>query len=549
MAKKRVLFVSEASYINTGYATYSREVLKRLNATNKYELAEFSVYGSVDHKDRGTIPWRNYPNLPEPDDQEQNEAYAKDPGNQFGKWRFDRVCVDFKPDVVLTIRDWWMDAFIQNSPLRKYFKWIWMPTVDAMPQNEEWIDSFSDADTVLTYSDWALEVLKSQSDNMNIKCAAPPSASEEFVPVIDKSAHKERLGINPGWKIIGTVMRNQRRKLFPELFQGFAKYLQKTKDKNTYLYCHTSYPDNGWDLPKHLLENEISSRVLFTYICEACSTISCNKFSDSVKPCDKCGKFSSKLTNVATGVDTATLAAIYNCFDVYVQAANSEGFGLPIVEAAACGVPVVATDYSAMESEVRKLDGYPIKLRATHLEMETGCYRALPDLDHMVELLVPLLNKPAPLRAVNSKKARDAFEKNYGWDKTARIWEECIDELGYGKWDDPPEFGNPKAEIPEVRSNKELIDFLVMNVVNEPKMLNSYNTNKLLRDVNFSSFKNNPGGYFYGELSIFNRENYRPLSPQQVVEMFRSKAENKNFWENARIGNVQFPEEKWLCQK
>ena len=81
MAKKRVLFVSEASYINTGYATYSREVLKRLNATNKYELAEFSVYGSIDHKDRGTIPWRNYPNLPEPDNQEQNEVYGKDPGN------------------------------------------------------------------------------------------------------------------------------------------------------------------------------------------------------------------------------------------------------------------------------------------------------------------------------------------------------------------------------------------------------------------------------------------------------------------------------------
>ena len=36
MNKKKVLFVSEASYLNTGYATYSREVLKRLHATGKY---------------------------------------------------------------------------------------------------------------------------------------------------------------------------------------------------------------------------------------------------------------------------------------------------------------------------------------------------------------------------------------------------------------------------------------------------------------------------------------------------------------------------------
>ena len=46
MNKKKVLFVSEASYLNTGYATYSREVLKRLHATGKYELAEFSIYGT-----------------------------------------------------------------------------------------------------------------------------------------------------------------------------------------------------------------------------------------------------------------------------------------------------------------------------------------------------------------------------------------------------------------------------------------------------------------------------------------------------------------------
>ena len=228
MNKKKVLFVSEASYLNTGYATYSREVLKRLHATGKYELAEFSVYGTEDHKDRGTILWKNYPNMPQPGNEEQNKVYGQDALNQFGKWRFDRICIDFKPDIVLTIRDWWMDAFIQHSPLRKCFKWIWMPTVDAMPQNEEWIDSFSDADTVLTYSDWAVDVLKSQSDKMNVKCAAPPSASEDFVEIPNKSAHKEKMGIDPEWKIIGTVMRNQRRKLFPELFQAFGKYLKKT---------------------------------------------------------------------------------------------------------------------------------------------------------------------------------------------------------------------------------------------------------------------------------------------------------------------------------
>jgi hypothetical protein len=124
MSKKRVLFVSEASYLNTGYATYSREVLKRLYSSNKYEIAEFSIYGGIEDKRRLSIPWKNYPNMPDPQNEEQNKVYGSDAMNQFGKWRFERVCIDFKPDVVLTIRDWWMDAFIQHSPLRKYFKWI-----------------------------------------------------------------------------------------------------------------------------------------------------------------------------------------------------------------------------------------------------------------------------------------------------------------------------------------------------------------------------------------------------------------------------------------
>jgi len=546
MSKKRVLFVSEASYLNTGYATYSREVLKRLYSSNKYEVAEFSIYGGIEDKRRSSIRWKNYPNMPDPQNEEQNKVYGSDSMNQFGKWRFERVCIDFKPDVVLTIRDWWMDAFIQHSPLRKYFKWIWMPTVDASPQNEEWIDSFSDADTILTYSDWAVDVLKSQSDQMNVKCAAPPSASEDFFQILNKSAHKERMGIDPSWKIIGTVMRNQRRKLFPELFEAFGKYLKKTGKTDVYLYCHTSYPDNGWDLPKYLFENEISSRVLFTYVCEACGAPSPSKFSDTAKPCDKCGQFAAKMSNVSSGVDTKTLGAIYNLFDIYIQPANSEGFGLPIVEAAACGVPVLATDYSAMESEVRKLSGYPIKLRTKHVEMETGCDRALPDTNHIVELFEKLLDKPEPLRLAEGKKARDTFEKNYGWDKTAKIWAECIDELDYGNWDAPVDPANPKADIPEIKNNKELLDFLILAVVNEPKLLNTYSMNKILRDFNFGAVKNNPGGFFYGELSLFNRENYRPFTRDQLINAFRQKAEQKNFWENARLGNVKFPQESWL---
>jgi len=60
--KKKILFISEAAYLNTGYAKYSREVISRIHKTGKYDIAEFSIYGSINHPGRSTIPWKNYPN-------------------------------------------------------------------------------------------------------------------------------------------------------------------------------------------------------------------------------------------------------------------------------------------------------------------------------------------------------------------------------------------------------------------------------------------------------------------------------------------------------
>ena len=45
MRKKRILFCSEATFLNTGYATYTREILTYLHSTGKYALADMAAYG------------------------------------------------------------------------------------------------------------------------------------------------------------------------------------------------------------------------------------------------------------------------------------------------------------------------------------------------------------------------------------------------------------------------------------------------------------------------------------------------------------------------
>ena len=47
------------------------------------------------------------------------------------------------------------------------------------------------------------------------------------------------------------------------------------------------------------------------------------------------------------GLDDDVLAALYSAADIYLSPTRAEGFGLTLAEAAACGVPVVTTDYAA----------------------------------------------------------------------------------------------------------------------------------------------------------------------------------------------------------
>ena len=180
MRKKRILFCSEATYLNTGYATYTREILKYLSETNKYEIAELAAYGQADDPRISSIPWKFYPvALPRSASQEEHQAFASKATNQFGEYVFENVCLDFMPDIVCDIRDFWMMDFEERSPFRKFFKWCIMPTVDAQPQARQWIASYQNADACLSYSDWSGELLKKQSGGkINYIGSSPPSAHQ-----------------------------------------------------------------------------------------------------------------------------------------------------------------------------------------------------------------------------------------------------------------------------------------------------------------------------------------------------------------------------------
>tara|TARA_E500000331_G_scaffold356535_1_gene415163 strand:+ start:1857 stop:3635 length:1779 start_codon:yes stop_codon:yes gene_type:complete len=540
--KLRILWCGEASFLKTGYSIYAKEVLTRLYQTEKYEIAELACYASHDDPRLQEVPWRVYPNLPI-NDREKSE-YALNQSYQFGENKFDYVCLDFRPDVVIDIRDWWMMEYQSRSTLRKFYKWAIMPTVDSKPQQEQFINSYLDADAVFTYSEFGKDVLESESNNhIKIKAIASPGADfNKLKPVSNKSQHRMSFGFSENINVFGTVMRNQRRKLYPNLIESFRNMIDLNPElsKNTFLYLHTSYPDLGWELPYFIRLNNMGNHILLTYKCRDCGYCFPSFYQDSVCVCPRCNKKSCQLPSTSFGVTTEELSHIINFFDLYIQYSVCEGFGMPQVEAAACGVPVITVKYSAMESVGKKLKADFVEPSSFFWDSPTHSKRAIPNDKQLVEKMARFAKLP---KSMKSKKGMDAYmgaKKNYTWEKCSKKWEEYLDSVELVdhalSWDSDARLHSPLLEIPEnIPTNRDFIEWAVDNVWGKPENKNSYTAMRMLRDLNNGKAISSSEGVYYNELSyIANQAQQSPYTIQEAANQLLMLCEASNDIESTR---------------
>tara|TARA_R100001509_G_scaffold123711_2_gene77383 strand:- start:495 stop:2255 length:1761 start_codon:yes stop_codon:yes gene_type:complete len=531
--KPRILWCGEASFLNTGYAVYAKELLSRLHKTGKYEIAELACYASHENPELQQIPWRVYPTLPI--SEEENSIYAAKQSNQFGEWRFDDVCLDFRPDVVIDIRDWWMMEYQQRSAYRNFYNWAIMPTVDSAPQQEQYINTYIDADAVFTYSEFGKDVIENES-NSQVKVLGIPSPAADYSkmrPVSNKEQHKLMHGFDEGVNIVGTVMRNQRRKLYPNLIKCFREIIDSNPDiaKNTFLYIHACHPDLGWDLPYFIRKYNMGNHTLLTYKCRNCNHFFPSFYAGPKQSCPRCSQQTAVMPNTVFGVSTEELADIINWFDLYVQYSICEGFGMPQVEAAACAVPVITVDYSAMSSVGKNIKADFIDVKSLFWDSPTHSERAIPDDHQLVDKISKFIKMP---RSVKSKKGMDCYisaKKNYSWDKCAKIWEEYLDSVEIKEhrdtWDSPSKQYNPEIpQPPEGLSNKDFAEWCFVNILQEPEKINSYVGTKVLRDLEYGRLTSQTLDIYYNDNSYAEgQQAYSDFSRQDACDVLSSMRE------------------------
>lgn len=160
--------------------------------------------------------------------------------------------------------------------------------------------------------------------------------------------------------LVGMVAANKgrpSRKCFSQAIQAFTKFARQHED--AYLYLHTTVDPGravGEDIPAILSQMGLpADRVLIP-----------DQYALNFDP-----------------VSHDSMARIYSAMDVLMNPSMGEGFGIPIIEAQACGVPVIVTDFTAMV----ELCGAGWKVDHTRWWTGQNSWQTVPDIDDIAGAL------------------------------------------------------------------------------------------------------------------------------------------------------------------
>jgi glycosyltransferase involved in cell wall biosynthesis len=135
------------------------------------------------------------------------------------------------------------------------------------------------------------------------------------------------------------------------------------------------------------------------------------------------------------GLSDEGMARWYNAIDVLLNCSMGEGFGLPILEAAACGVPSIATRFSSME-ELVEGRGWLVEVADMVPMQHISSWMAVPSTEGMVRVMAEGYGDRGKVRKLGQRAYE--FARTNEWGAVGRRWLELLDSLGQVKRDERP---------------------------------------------------------------------------------------------------------------
>lgn len=313
----------------TGYGQQATLLLDRLKRSG-LDVAMLSNYGLEGVPSKIQTPYGEVPHYPRGLDLYSNDSGPTDHKNFIAQH-------PGKPNLFISLYDVW----VMTAQAYKDFPiaaWVPLDHVTMPPKVEAFLSQ--ENVTPIAMAPHGVRLMKQRG----IECEYVPHAidTEVYKPTkkIRGNDINEYLGIKPEQFLVGMVAANKasglvHRKAFSEAILAFSIFAKDNPDAVLYLHTDPLGAAGGWNLIKLIASTGL-------------------KKEQVVFPNPHDYRF---------GYGQEDLAALYTRMDVLLAPSYGEGFGVPSVEAQACGTRVIGSNWAAtpdlVSSDSWVVDGQP----------------------------------------------------------------------------------------------------------------------------------------------------------------------------------------------
>lgn len=302
----KIAFFSNAPWIGTGYGTQTAQVCSRMKADG-HDVAILANYGLA-----GAITtWEGIPVYPQGADPWSNDvivAHTMDWGRG-------------DPVVLVTLFDVWPLRNEHFDQLPVIASWVPVDHVPTPPQVAAWCSRPNVVPIAMAeFGQRALA--ESGVDALHAPLAIDTKAT--FTLDADGSAFRaqHRIPDDAHLTVINAANKANgawHRKAWAEMFMALGEHMAVHRNAWVYIHTLTDRSHGGWDIDRLITRFGLPK--------------------DRVRIVDQ--------YKYRVGLPAEHVAAAYAAGDVLLSTSMSEGFGLAVVEAQACGTPVIVTDCTA----------------------------------------------------------------------------------------------------------------------------------------------------------------------------------------------------------
>lgn len=341
-------------------------------------------------------------------------------GEQWGTDVMPYYIERYNIDYVHTLGDIWCYQYIKQIQRHHHWKWIAHYVFDTENMVGFWHDCVKNADVAVVPSKNSLAMLE-HFEHKNVKYIPHGIDINTYKPATseEKLQFRKDIGLPENAFVVGCVAHNQYRKMVNRLLRAFKLFYMKNPD--ALLLLHMSPKDaTGWDLGQMIKDWGLGRAVLFT---------------------DKNSKGFGDVH-----VPESEMRKLYCSMDVHALPTGGEGFGVPIVEAMACGLPNIVTDYTTTKEFLCEADpsnpnkyvnerGFAVPYNEIE-EHHTGGIWAKVNIPLMAEAMQRVKDAPGEARAMGLRARKFAAE-NYDGELVKEQWRQFyrkVDEFAYERF-------------------------------------------------------------------------------------------------------------------